>query len=111
MTSVTNYSPKTAILSLKHNHPVGNQSKALVDIELVLGSIKSYETRIGEWVNVMGYVGAIEQKISSQFKGDKLEVPVQAILLWSAGPLKLDTYEESLDGQKADEMLALKAVS
>lgn len=110
MHSITNYSTKTAILSLEHNHPAGNELKALVDIELVLGSIKSHETRIGEWVNVMGYVRATEQKTSVQFKGDKLEVPVQALLLWSTGPFKLDVYEKSLERQKADDVMASKPV-
>lgn len=80
--------------------------KALVDIELVLGSIKSYETRIGEWVNVMGYVETPKQGPSNRPNGVQLEVRIQAILLWSAGPLKLDRYEESLERQKADGLIA-----
>jgi hypothetical protein len=85
---------------LEHNYPQGNGLKALVDIELVLGTIQSYESRVGEWVNVMGYVGAPKQTPSIRSTGDEIEVSIQAILLWSAGPLKLDRYEEQLDRRK-----------
>lgn len=98
--SVTSYSSKTAVLTLEHNYPQGNGLKALVDIELVLGTIQSYESRVGEWVNVMGYVGAPKQTPSIRSTGDEIEVSIQAILLWSAGPLKLDRYEEQLDRRK-----------
>lgn len=108
--SVTNYSTKTAVLTLEHNHPPGNGLKALVDIELLLGSIKSHESRIGEWVNVMGYISAPKQNQSVQPNGVKMEVLVQAIVLWSAGPLKLDRYEEGLDQLKGDKLMALNNV-
>jgi hypothetical protein len=93
-------------LTLEHRHPPGNELKALVDIELVLGSIKSYETRIGEWVNVMGYIGASKQAPSSYPNRIQSEVRIQAILLWSAGPLKVDRYEDSLEQRKADGLIA-----
>jgi hypothetical protein len=93
-------------LTLEHNHPPENKLKALVDIELVLRSIKSYETRIGEWVNVVGYVVAPKLEPSSRPNGVQSEVRIQAILLWSAGPLKIDRYEESLEQRKADGLMA-----
>jgi hypothetical protein len=108
--SVTNYSQKTAILTLEHNYPPGNELKALVDIELVLGSIKSHESRIGEWVNVMGYIGATKQSSSVQPNGVKIDIPVQALLIWSAGPLKLDQYQESLEQQKADATMVARQI-
>jgi hypothetical protein len=80
--------------------------KALVDIELVLESIKSFETRIGEWVNVMGYVGASKQVPSNLLNEVQSEVRIQAILLWSAGPVKIDRYEDSLEQRKADGLNA-----
>jgi hypothetical protein len=98
-----NYSTKTAILTLEHNHPPGNDLKAFVNIGLVLGGIKSHETRIGEWVNVMGYIEPRKQSRAAQSNGVKSGVSVQAILLWSAGPLKLDLYEVSLERRKAEE--------
>ncbi|KAH7356604.1 CST complex subunit Ten1 [Rhexocercosporidium sp. MPI-PUGE-AT-0058] len=95
---VTNYSTKTAILTLEHNLPPGNLLKALVDVNLLITTLNSNETQIGEWVNVMGYItGGEKWKIIG---GEKVEVGVQALVLWSAGPFDLARYERSLD-QKA----------
>lgn len=93
-------------MTLEHNHPPGNKLKALVDIELLLSSCKSHETQIGEWVNVIGYVVATKQIRLPHSNAVKCEVQVQAILLWSTGPLKLDRYEESLEQRKAEETIA-----
>jgi hypothetical protein len=100
--SVTKYSLGSAILTLEHNHPQDNRLKALVDVNLLLDGMKSNETRIGEWVNVIGY-------IQSQQKPDTSEkirsnIPVQAIVLWSSGPFNLEGYERSLDQKNAEEV-------
>jgi hypothetical protein len=100
--SVTKYSLGSAILTLEHNHPQGNRLKVLVDVNLLLNGMKSNETRIGEWVNVIGY-------IQSQQKPDTSEkipsnIPVQAIVLWSSGPFNLEGYERSLDQKNAEEI-------
>jgi len=95
--SVTEYSTKTAVLTLEHNHPPGNKLRALVDVRLLLNTLKSTDTQIGEWVNVIGYIVLGSTDISV-----KPTIPVQAIVLWSSGPLKLDSYERSLNSQKAD---------
>jgi Telomere capping, CST complex subunit len=93
--SVTNYSTKTALLTLEHNYPPGTSLKALVDVSLILNSLKSFETRIGEWVNVLGYVERAKKQHASSSDGG--HVKVQALVLWSSGPLNLQAYEESLD--------------
>ena len=86
--------------------------------------MKSSDTRIGEWVNVMGY---IECGTSTSFTKDvdqctRTKVPsgrreletktspgqcheakVQAVLLWSAGAVKLGDYEKNLDNRKRVE--------
>jgi hypothetical protein len=89
-------------LTLEHNHPVGNSVKAAVNINLLLGTVKSHETQIGEWVNVIGYVEAGQQTMPNESKGIKqLDILVQAIVLWSSGPVfKPEGYERSLDAQK-----------
>lgn len=99
---MTNYSTLTAILTLEHNYPPGNKVKAMVDLELLVNTLKSDETRIGEWVNVIGYIRAPRQKLSKLPNDIHLRIQVQAIVLWPSGPLKLDGYENSLDQQKAD---------
>jgi hypothetical protein len=75
--------------------------EVLVDVKLLLNTMKSNETRIGEWLNVIGYV--MERKHSiNDYTDVQSIVPVQAIVLWSSGPLKLDNYERSLDQQVSD---------
>ena len=91
--SVTRYSTKTALLTLEHNYPPGNTLKALVDVNLLVNTMKSNETQIGEWVNVMGY---IQTPLSSNSVAASEAVNIQAIVLWSTGPLNLQGYEQSL---------------
>jgi hypothetical protein len=72
-----------------------------VDVELLVNSLKSDETRIGEWVNVVGYIQAPLPHLAKHPNHINMYAQVQAIILWSSGPLKLDGYENSLDQHKA----------
>ncbi len=69
--------------------------KAFVDVNLLLNTLKPHETRIGEWVNVMGYIQRTEKRKTPS--NDDSEVRVHALVLWSSGPFNLDSYERSLD--------------
>lgn len=73
-----------------------------MNLELLVNSLKSNETRIGEWLNVIGYIQTPQQSLTGLSKNSSARVQVQAILLWSSGPLKLDGYEKNMDQQKAD---------
>ncbi|KAK4166818.1 telomere capping, CST complex subunit-domain-containing protein [Cladorrhinum sp. PSN259] len=91
---VTSYSLSSGTLTLEHRlfddkQPVA----AAVDVNLVLESLGSEQTRFGEWVNVMGYITSTGSKVPD---GLNSTVRVQAILAWSAGPLNLQTYEASV---------------
>ncbi|TVY83216.1 hypothetical protein LSUE1_G005011 [Lachnellula suecica] len=99
---VKNYVTKTGILTLEHNHPQGQPLKALVNIDLILSTIKSHETRVGEWVNVMGYIHADSQSNSKHPGANDSVVQVQALVLWSSGPFDLQAYERSLDEQNSN---------
>lgn len=105
---MTNYSTKTAILTLEHNHPQGNLVKALVDVKLLASTLKSNETRVGEWVNAIGYVVAQQSNGAEKTSVLQPTVLIQAIVLWSCGPLKLDGYERSLDKQNLDREMKLR---
>lgn len=85
---------------LEHNYPPGNSLAADVDIRLLLNTIKSGETQIGEWVNVIGYIE--KDQPGKHTKTEPLRVLVQALVLWSTGPLKLQVYERSFDQQKPE---------
>jgi hypothetical protein len=65
-----------------------------VDVSLILESLGEKQTRVGEWVNLIGYI----TQSSTQVKSLRAtgEVAVQALLLWSAGPMNLQRYEQSL---------------
>ncbi|KFY48221.1 hypothetical protein V496_10308, partial [Pseudogymnoascus sp. VKM F-4515 (FW-2607)] len=53
---ITNYSTTTALLTLHHDFPKGNNHTALIDLTLLLSSSPPPPTSIGEWVNVIGYI-------------------------------------------------------
>lgn len=76
---------------------------ALVDVNLLLSTLKPTDIQIGEWVNVIGYVEARSTEMK-EGKGcrkakqdDKVGIRVQAILLWSAGGVKLAEYEKAVE--------------
>ena len=79
--------------------------KAQVDVKLLLNTLKSTDTQIGEWVNVIGYITIDQQIPPKQPNGHNSDIQVQAIVLWSSGSLKLGGYEKSLDQQNADALI------
>ncbi|KAL2137793.1 hypothetical protein VTI28DRAFT_8252 [Corynascus sepedonium] len=96
---VTSYSTASGVLTLEHRLPEETRSvQALVDVNLVLESLGSEQTRVGEWVNVIGYITDIALSIN----GGKESAPptpivhAQAVLLWSAGAFDIRKYEASL---------------
>lgn len=64
-----------------------------MDVKLLVNSLGSTETRIGEWINVLGY----RSPEDTNFGLSGSDVLIQAIMLWPAGPLDLKGYERSLD--------------
>lgn len=89
-----------------------------LDVRLLLESLKATDTCIGEWLNVVGYV--TDRKSSSSVnKGSRLEIKqkgqkgiaandvvtvrVQAVILWSAGAVRLGDYERILNERKEVE--------
>ncbi len=87
------------MLTLEHNFPLGSNRQALVDINLLLGSLASTDTRIGEWVNVMGYVTRPRSEHKYITESIKHGTFIQAVVLWAAGSVKLQEYERSLTNQ------------
>jgi hypothetical protein len=81
---------------LEHKFPPGSNHEALVDVNHLLGTLHSTDTRVGEWVNVMGYITVPSSKQDRRSEDKQANVSVQAIVLWSAGSVKVDEYEKSL---------------
>jgi hypothetical protein len=97
------YSTATACLELGHLHPPGSQVTASVDIRLVLELINPELTRVGEWVNVLGYKTAQEQPRRTELPDvacDGAVVRVQALHIWTTGPLDLPRYESHCAASK-----------
>ncbi|UKZ73007.1 hypothetical protein TrVFT333_000646 [Trichoderma virens FT-333] len=88
---VTSYDTAAACLNLGNMYPPGTNETVRVNIELVLETIQPGVTQVGQWVNVVGYIVA----------GNESLVHVQALLLWSTGPLDIGRYEKSLQEQVA----------
>jgi hypothetical protein len=66
-------------------------------VQLVLEKIGAEQTRIGEWVNVIGYVTSVSASLAGKSaRHDGPSVHVQALLLWSAGPLDVQKYCSSV---------------
>jgi hypothetical protein len=94
---VTSYSTSAARLALGHLYPKDNTVTASVDVSLLLESLTDEKTRVGEYVNVIGYI--TEQKTTRHKKSpyqESKQVGVQAIVLWSTGPMDLQKYERLL---------------
>lgn len=77
-----------------------------MDVNLLLSTLKTTDTQRGEWVNVVGYVdGRItKSRLESRAQKGRLDevvgVKVQAIMLWSAGDVKVGEYEKTLEERK-----------
>ena len=92
--SVTNYSTQTGEITLQNKSPSSLDKLTNVDVNLLLETLKTSDTRIGEWVNVIGYVTKQESKKSNHGTRTVEFTSIQAIVYWSAGSLKVDEYEE-----------------
>jgi hypothetical protein len=69
----------------------------LVDVTLVLESLGEEQTRVGEWVNVIGYITDIAPSADGKEPDHASPtVHTQAVLLWSAGPVDIRRYERSV---------------
>lgn len=100
---VTGYNAKTGEVTLQHKSQDCRDKTALVDVNLLLQTLNTSLMRIGEWVNVTGYITKQESKLSHNGKNVGRFTSVQAIIYWSAGAIKVDEYEEAV----AETRLAL----
>jgi len=71
-------------------------------VDLVLERLGPQETRVGEWVNVVGYITSIHPPDDRKRPSDRggPMVHVQALIIWSAGSLDVQRYEASVDASK-----------
>nr|CAE76110.1 hypothetical protein [Neurospora crassa] len=109
---VTSYSTVAGVLTLQHHHQAQDSRcvVALVDVTLALRTLKSDQVRIGEWVNVIGYITAVNpfparkgsMRENETFQARvQMQVRIRALLVWSSGPLDTQRYNESVDALKS----------
>ncbi|CAK7272993.1 hypothetical protein SEPCBS119000_005418 [Sporothrix epigloea] len=89
---VTEYDLASGILTMQHQYqnrhtPHRTDVRARVHIDLVLERLTAEQTSVGAWINVLGYVADAV---------DTGDIHIQAVLLWSTGPLNLQEYERQL---------------
>jgi len=94
-------------VSLKHDYPSSSTPVvAEVHLDHVLESITPTTTQIGTWLNVVGFINrdGREDAQAAPNKGGRpmlMVVTVDAVLVWDAGNIKLDTYERALEARKS----------
>jgi len=66
---------------------------AKVNVNNLLDVLNVEKTQVGAWVNVIGYVHQIHE---AQPTTKPRASMVDAVLIWSAGPIKLDEYEAAV---------------
>lgn len=107
---VTHYALASGTLTLQHAYPPppAVNAIALVDVTLLLEGLKREDTEVGAWVNVIGYVEDVVKEGGRKMNGIRKEqggveaggpvmVRVKAIMLWSAGGVKVGEYERVLE--------------
>jgi len=80
----------------------------MVDVNLILETVKSELLENGRWVNVIGYVQSTAQAHSrvkrrtpeADGHKDQREVMVQAVLMWDAGAIRANEYEKTMEAQR-----------
>ncbi|KAI1428653.1 CST complex subunit Ten1 [Xylaria sp. FL1777] len=84
-----------ARVAVEHRCPRENDHvEAFVDVKLLLETLKSEQTDVGQWVHVIGYLSSIHRNSSRSKTGPR--VVVQALILWVARDLDLGAYEKSM---------------
>ncbi|EKG12046.1 hypothetical protein MPH_10828 [Macrophomina phaseolina MS6] len=107
---VDDYDVSTATLTLKHAYPTNSSVVARVNIEHVLETVQRTDLDVGAWVNVIAYVSAPPNNSEAGVKRARAHsatdnVHAQAIVLWSAGDIKLDAYQKAVEARKAADAI------
>ncbi|KAI0406475.1 CST complex subunit Ten1 [Xylaria palmicola] len=116
---VTGYSAHCAHITLKHSFPKkSSHVEALVDVKLLLETLKFEQIQMGQWVHVIGYLTFISPEVLAPATGPRdssrskatTQVSVQALVFWVARDLDLAVYEKSmlLDTDQNTASLALR---
>jgi len=110
---VVDYNEQKGCLTVEHRYPrsiIGQIcTNAVVDVNIVLETMRRPLLQAGSWVNVVGYVQSVStvtrrvssSKVSRQLNVEPCLPKVQAVLIWDAGAVQLDKYEETIEQHMA----------
>ncbi|PGH14034.1 hypothetical protein AJ79_03303 [Helicocarpus griseus UAMH5409] len=115
---VSSYNLSTGHLTLEHSYPLASRPvpSISVDVNLLLGSLKSTDLQVGAWLNVLGYVreqfrsGMLVSThtsssgfSSSSTCGVARPLYIEAVMIFSADSVHIGEYERVLqDWEDAD---------
>lgn len=107
---VTKYALSSGTLTLQHAYPPppAVTATALVDVTLLLEGLRREDIQVGAWVNVIGYIeeavlGKAKKMTKALMEGSAVKadntpmMKVKAVMLWSAGGVKVGEYERVLE--------------
>ncbi|KAI4122330.1 MAG: hypothetical protein LQ347_006539 [Umbilicaria vellea] len=118
---VTKYSTTSGCVTLQHVFPesLAPPVIAVVDVNLLLSTLKSTDTQVGEWVNVIGYLESSNEDCDArrqQLHGESAQQQggneaarrtrvyrVQAVMLWSAGAVRIADYERAKSASSVEK--------
>jgi hypothetical protein len=93
--SVDVYDSDRAVLHLRDRYPATSATSgaAKINVNNLLDVLNVETTQVGAWVNVIGYVHQSTDLLSTSKPRASM---VDAVLIWSAGAIKLDEYETAV---------------
>lgn len=94
------YDSERAILHLRDRFPATSATSgaAKVNVNNLLDVLNVELTQVGAWVNVIGY---LHQSAESRSISKLQASTVDAVLIWSAGAIKLEDYEAAVKALQA----------
>ena len=100
MKSVDTYDSDLAMLHLRDRFPATSATSGAANVHVnnLLDVLNVQTTQVGAWVNVVGYV---RQNTESQPISKSRGSTVDAVLIWSAGAIKLEDYEAAVRALQA----------
>ncbi|EPE05497.1 hypothetical protein F503_02236 [Ophiostoma piceae UAMH 11346] len=102
---VASYDSATGVLTLEQPMTgTPTRVKALVSLNMILDRITAEQVATGAWINVIGRVENSTHETQMQTQtylqrhADAQSVRVQALLVWSTGPIDFRAYEKEVLG-------------
>ncbi|MDI1485261.1 MAG: hypothetical protein OHK93_000398 [Ramalina farinacea] len=117
---VSSYDTSSGFLELQHAFPESSTRtvRALVDVNVILETLRRDDLEVGAWVNVLAYVqpdqaeSDLKRLSSERLRGkhsppgatsrsgsSTINVKLQAVMLWNAGAIKIADYERAVESK------------